>query len=100
VTGAVFLLTTCCGIHVGYSAILLPQLKAENSTLPTDEELGSWIGEISVPHNTQPSGFQILGLSTGLTARSTTNNLQFVHYWHVYHFNLQIFLGRDINSEY
>jgi hypothetical protein len=50
VAGAVFLLTTCCGIHVGYSAILLPQLKADNSSIPTDVELGSWIGETLAHH--------------------------------------------------
>lgn len=52
VAGAVLLLTTCGGIDVGYSAVLLPQLKAENSTLPTDDELGSWIGETLLPVGT------------------------------------------------
>jgi hypothetical protein len=68
VAGAVFLLTTCCGIHVGYSAILLPQLKAVNSTLPTDNELGSWIGETPTPHT--PFDHQIIGLQTSYGAVS------------------------------
>jgi hypothetical protein len=83
VAGAVFLLTTCCGIHVGYSAILLPQLKAGNSTLPTDDELGSWIGKTPAPHT--PSNHKTVRLHTsygavgfprvGLTLRRTNNSL-------------------------
>lgn len=77
VAGAVFLLTTCCGIHVGYSAILIPQLKNENSTLPTDDELGSWIGEILVPAHIRIIywvGETAVGfLKTGVTLYSTTN---------------------------
>ncbi|XP_069677360.1 facilitated trehalose transporter Tret1-2 homolog [Periplaneta americana] len=70
VAGAVFLLTTCCGIHVGYSAILLPQLKASNSTLPTDEELGSWIA--SVQSIASPFGAFLSGLLMDRWGRRTT----------------------------
>lgn len=34
-----------CGMPVGYSAILLPQLKADNGSLNIDDEIGSWIGK-------------------------------------------------------
>lgn len=34
-----------CGMPVGYSAILLPQLKITNDTMHIDEEIGSWIGK-------------------------------------------------------
>lgn len=70
VAGAVFLLTTCCGIHVGYSAILLPQLKAGNSTLPTDDELGSWIA--SVQSIASPFGAFLSGLLMDRWGRRAT----------------------------
>jgi hypothetical protein len=45
VTGAVMLSSASCGMPVGYSAVLLPQLKQPNETLRIDDEIGSWIGE-------------------------------------------------------
>lgn len=34
-----------CGMPVGYSAILLPQLKAVNGSLQINDDTGSWIGK-------------------------------------------------------
>ncbi|KAG5343647.1 TRET1 protein, partial [Acromyrmex heyeri] len=46
VTGAVLLVATGGGIPIGYSAVLLPQLSEENSTLHVDREIGSWIAAV------------------------------------------------------
>ncbi|XP_011690696.1 PREDICTED: facilitated trehalose transporter Tret1-2 homolog [Wasmannia auropunctata] len=46
VTGAVLLVATGGGIPIGYSAVLLPQLSEENSTLHVDRETGSWIAAV------------------------------------------------------
>ncbi|XP_012260702.2 facilitated trehalose transporter Tret1-2 homolog isoform X2 [Athalia rosae] len=46
VTGAVLILTVGCGMPIGFSAILLPQLAETNGTMHADEELGSWIASV------------------------------------------------------
>ncbi|XP_012522582.1 facilitated trehalose transporter Tret1-2 homolog [Monomorium pharaonis] len=46
VTGAVLLVATGGGMPIGYSAVMLPQLSEENSTLHIDRETGSWIAAV------------------------------------------------------
>lgn len=46
VTGAVFILMASCGMPIGFSAILLPQLLDNNGTLHIDTETGSWIASV------------------------------------------------------
>lgn len=48
VTSAVMLSSASCGMPVGYSAILLPQLKLINDSMQIDDEIGSWIGEYNL----------------------------------------------------
>jgi len=57
--GAVFLLTAGCGMPIGFSAVLLPQLQSPNSTLPTSEETGSWIGKILIFLHFKSKMFQV-----------------------------------------
>lgn len=42
-----------CGMPIGYSAILLPQLKNTNDSLHIDDTMGSWIGNLIYLNNTQ-----------------------------------------------
>nr|CAH7721426.1 unnamed protein product [Callosobruchus chinensis] len=51
VTAAVMLSSASCGMPVGYSAILLPQLKISNDSMQINDEMGSWIGT-NRPENT------------------------------------------------
>jgi hypothetical protein len=41
----VYLTATCDGLTSGYSAILLPQLRANSSGFEPDEVVESWIGK-------------------------------------------------------
>jgi hypothetical protein len=41
----VYLTAVCNGLTSGYSAILLPQLRANSSGFEADEEVESWIGK-------------------------------------------------------
>lgn len=43
------LFTVAAGFAFGFSAVLLPALR-EDDTFPYDEELASWIGMISISH--------------------------------------------------
>ncbi|XP_044271366.1 facilitated trehalose transporter Tret1 [Tribolium madens] len=60
VTSAVMLSSASCGMPVGYSAVLLPQLKYPNETLQIDDEIGSWIA--SVHSAATPFGSLLSGL--------------------------------------
>jgi hypothetical protein len=45
VAALVYLTATCHGLTGGYSALLLPQLRANSSGFEADEEFESWIGK-------------------------------------------------------
>jgi hypothetical protein len=45
VAALVYLTAICNGLTSGYSAILLPQIRANNSGFEVDEEVESWIGK-------------------------------------------------------
>jgi hypothetical protein len=45
VAALVYLTAICHGLTGGYSAILLPQLRANSSGFEADEEFASWIGK-------------------------------------------------------
>lgn len=69
VAGAVFLLSAGCGFPIGFSAVALPQLRAPNSSLPTDENMGSWIA--SVHSAATPIGAFTSGIFTEKLGRRT-----------------------------
>jgi hypothetical protein len=45
VAALVYLTAICNGLATGYSAIMLPQIRANNSGFEVDEEVESWIGK-------------------------------------------------------
>ncbi|ALC41762.1 CG4797 [Drosophila busckii] len=45
-TCAVLVLSTGCGMPIGYSSVLLPQLSANNTEIPIDVSVGSWIASV------------------------------------------------------
>lgn len=70
ITSAVMISSASCGMPVGYSAILLPQLKAENSQIQIDDESGSWIA--SIHSAATPIGSLLSGLLMDCYGRKTT----------------------------
>lgn len=45
-TGGIFFLAAACGMPIGYSAVILPQLTNSSDPLSFDIEMGSWFGMI------------------------------------------------------
>ncbi|XP_069700033.1 facilitated trehalose transporter Tret1-like isoform X2 [Periplaneta americana] len=43
ITLAVGIISFSCGISIGHTAVLIPRLRQNDSSLPTDEDMGSWI---------------------------------------------------------
>ncbi|XP_055676812.1 facilitated trehalose transporter Tret1-2 homolog isoform X1 [Lutzomyia longipalpis] len=46
ITGTVLIATAACGMPIGYSAVLLPQVIDTNDTLAMDVGMGSWVASI------------------------------------------------------
>ncbi|KAF5278406.1 hypothetical protein FQA39_LY05895 [Lamprigera yunnana] len=69
-TTIVTLVTASCGMPIGYSAILLPQLKSGNETLQIDDEMGSWIA--SVHSAATPIGSLVSGTIMDFFGRKKT----------------------------
>nr|XP_032517086.1 uncharacterized protein LOC116769959 [Danaus plexippus plexippus] len=44
ITCAVLILAAGAGHPIGFSAVALPQLRTENSTMRINDDMGSWIG--------------------------------------------------------
>jgi hypothetical protein len=45
ITCAVLILAAGAGHPIGFSAVALPQLRAENTSMKIDDDMGSWIGK-------------------------------------------------------
>ncbi|KAJ4433621.1 hypothetical protein ANN_15931, partial [Periplaneta americana] len=43
ITFALGMVFFTCGISIGHTAVLIPRLRQNDSSLPTDEDMGSWI---------------------------------------------------------
>lgn len=50
-TMAVLVLAAGCGMPIGYSAVILPQLYNSNDSLQMDLEFGSWFGTHNYSHS-------------------------------------------------
>ncbi|PSN30503.1 hypothetical protein C0J52_23355 [Blattella germanica] len=67
---AVLLFGGTMGASLGYSAILLPQLQSDNSSIPIDEDTGSWIA--SLQSGVSPVGTIVGGISMDKWGRRFT----------------------------
>ncbi|KAJ9590842.1 hypothetical protein L9F63_016122, partial [Diploptera punctata] len=66
-----FINTAAYGMSMGHSAVLLPQIQAENSTIVISEEIGSWI--TSVYSIIGPIGSIVGGFSVDAFGRKRTH---------------------------
>ncbi|KAK4875499.1 hypothetical protein RN001_011921 [Aquatica leii] len=72
-TAIVTILTASAGMPIGYSAILLPQLKSVNGSLQIDDEMGSWIA--SIHSAATPVGSLLSGVFMDYFGRKATLQL-------------------------
>ncbi|XP_022119148.2 facilitated trehalose transporter Tret1 isoform X1 [Pieris rapae] len=75
ITCAVLILAAGAGHPIGFSAIALPQLQNKTSTLPTDEDMGSWIASIhsaATPLGSMLSGPIMEAIGRRRTLQTTT----------------------------
>uniref|UniRef100_A0A1Y1L0W9 Major facilitator superfamily (MFS) profile domain-containing protein n=2 Tax=Photinus pyralis TaxID=7054 RepID=A0A1Y1L0W9_PHOPY len=72
-TAIVTIVTASAGMPIGYSAILLPQLKSMNGSLQVDDEMGSWI--VSVHSAASPIGALLSGTLMDYFGRKMTLQL-------------------------
>lgn len=72
-TGAIMLITAACGMPIGYSAILLPQLETTNGSMHVDENMGSWIA--SIHSAATPLGSFVSGIMMDRYGRKLTLQL-------------------------
>ncbi|KAL5273628.1 hypothetical protein ACFFRR_000395 [Megaselia abdita] len=70
ITCAVLLLSAACGMPIGYSAVLLPQLYNSSEAIKIDIEMGSWIA--SVHSLSTPVGSFVSGSIADRFGRKTT----------------------------
>ncbi|KAK5644843.1 hypothetical protein RI129_006143 [Pyrocoelia pectoralis] len=75
-TAIVTIVTASAGMPIGYSAILLPQLKSINNSLQIDDEMGSWIA--SVHSAASPVGALLSGTLMDYFGRKMTLQLSCV----------------------
>lgn len=59
VAGAMVVLSVGAGCPIGFSGVLLPQLQSPNSSMPTNDEVASWI--VSVHSASTPIGTVVSG---------------------------------------
>ncbi|XP_028042871.1 facilitated trehalose transporter Tret1-like [Bombyx mandarina] len=75
ITCAVLILAAGAGHPIGFSAIALPQLQRENSSMRTDDEMGSWIASIhsaATPLGSMVSGPVMEAIGRRRTLQSCT----------------------------
>ncbi|KAF5307092.1 hypothetical protein FQR65_LT07151 [Abscondita terminalis] len=72
--GTIFVAASSSGMAIGYSAVLLPQLKLNSSEIPVDDNMGSWIASIIT--GSMPVGSVISGVVVDRIGRILTFKIQ------------------------